>query len=145
MICVYWGVLTKSPIYEFGKCTEVRICEKHDDVIKWKYFPHYWPLWEEPPVTGEFPSQRPLTRNFNIFFDLRLNQQLSKQCRRRWFETPSRSLWRHCNEYRTTLSCRCLRWACDLQPLAPARYPCNLKLIIFKLISRIDIIITMTS
>ena len=26
------------------------------------------------PVTGEFPSQRPATRNFDIFFDLRLNQ-----------------------------------------------------------------------
>ena len=26
-----------------------------------------------------------------------LNRQLSKQSRRRWFETPSRSLWRHCN------------------------------------------------
>ena len=24
------------------------------------------------PVTGEFPSQRPVTRNFDIFFDLRL-------------------------------------------------------------------------
>ena len=32
-----------------------------------------------------------------FFFDLRLNRQLSKQSRRRWFETPSRSLWRHCN------------------------------------------------
>ena len=25
------------------------------------------------PVTGEFPSQRPVTRNFDVFFDLRLN------------------------------------------------------------------------
>ena len=24
------------------------------------------------PVTGEFPAQRPLTRSFDIFFDLRL-------------------------------------------------------------------------
>ena len=24
------------------------------------------------PVTGEFPSQRPVTRNFDVFFDLRL-------------------------------------------------------------------------
>ena len=26
---------------------------------------------------GEFPAQRPVTRNFEVFFDLRLNQQLS--------------------------------------------------------------------
>ena len=32
-----------------------------------------------PPVTGKFPSQRPVTRSFDVFFDLRLNKQLSKQ------------------------------------------------------------------
>ena len=50
------------------------------------------------PVTGDFPTQRPVTRSFDAFFDLRLNQQLSKQWGRWWFETPSRLLWRHCNE-----------------------------------------------
>ena len=50
------------------------------------------------PVTGEFPSQRPVTRSFDVFFDLRLNEPLSKQCWGWWFETPSWSLWRHCNE-----------------------------------------------
>ena len=29
------------------------------------------------PVTGEFPAQRPVTRNFDIQFDLRLNERLS--------------------------------------------------------------------
>ena len=48
-------------------------------------------------VTGEFPAQRPLTRIFAVFFDLRLNKRLSKQWWGWWFETPSRSLWRHCN------------------------------------------------
>ena len=49
------------------------------------------------PVTGEFPAQRPVTRSFNIFFDLRLNKRLSKQWWGWWFETPSRSSWRHCH------------------------------------------------
>ena len=31
------------------------------------------------PVTGEFPAQRPVTQSFDVFFDLRLNKQLSKQ------------------------------------------------------------------
>ena len=30
-------------------------------------------------VTGEFPSQRPVTWSFDVFFDLRLNKRLSKQ------------------------------------------------------------------
>ena len=30
------------------------------------------------PVTGEFPSQRPVTRSFDVFLDLGLNKQLSK-------------------------------------------------------------------
>ena len=68
------------------------------DVIKWKHFPRYWPFargihrW---PVDS--PSQRPATRCFEVFFDLRPNKRFSKQSRRRWFETPSRSVWRHCN------------------------------------------------
>ena len=31
------------------------------------------------PVTGEFRAQRPVTRSFDVFFDLRLNRRLSKQ------------------------------------------------------------------
>ena len=49
------------------------------------------------PVTGEFPLQRPVTWSFNVFFDLRLNKRPSKQSWGWWFETPSRSLLRHCN------------------------------------------------
>ena len=47
----------------------------NDDVIKWKIF----------CFTGHLrgiPSQRPLTRSFGVFFDLRLNKRLSKQSRR---------------------------------------------------------------
>ena len=49
------------------------------------------------PGTGEFPAQRPLTRSFGVFFDLRLNKRLSEQCWGWWFETLSRPLWRHRN------------------------------------------------
>ena len=35
--------------------------------------------------------------SFGVFFDLRLNKWFSKQSRRRWLETPSRLLCRHCN------------------------------------------------
>ena len=33
---------------------------------------------ENSPVPGEFPAQRPVTRSFDVFFDLRLNKWLSK-------------------------------------------------------------------
>ena len=33
------------------------------------------------PVTGEFPLQRPVTRNIDVFFELRLNKRLSEQSR----------------------------------------------------------------
>ena len=49
------------------------------------------------PVTGEFPSQSPVTGSFDVFLYLSLNKQLSKQSWVWWFETPSRSLWRHCD------------------------------------------------
>ena len=49
------------------------------------------------PVSGEFPAQRPVTRSFDVFFDLRLIKRLSKHSRGWWFGTLSRPLWRHCN------------------------------------------------
>ena len=50
------------------------------------------------PVPGEFHAQRPMTRSFDVFFDLRLNKRLSDQSWGWWFETLSRPLWRHRNE-----------------------------------------------
>ena len=61
-------------------------------------FRRYSYLWGDLPATGEFPSRRSVTRSLNVSFDLRLNKRLSKQSRRRWFEMPSWSLWRHCND-----------------------------------------------
>ena len=56
------------------------------------------------PVTGEFPSQRPVPRRFDVFFDLRLNKRFRKPSGGWWFETPSWSLWRQCNVSQTTVS-----------------------------------------
>ena len=50
------------------------------------------------PVNGEFPAQRPVTRIFDVFFDLRLIKRLSKHSRGWWFETLSHPLWRHRND-----------------------------------------------
>ena len=55
------------------------------------------PLCGEFTGLGEFPEQRLVTRSFDIFFDLRLNKQLSKQPPGWWFGTPLWSLWRQCN------------------------------------------------
>ena len=49
-------------------------------------------------VTGEFPSQRPVTRSFDVFFNPRLNKRLRKQSWVWWCETPPHPLWRHRNE-----------------------------------------------
>ena len=48
-------------------------------------------------VPGEFPAERPVTRSFDVFFDLRPNKRLSKKSWGWWFETLSCSLWCHCN------------------------------------------------
>ena len=42
------------------------------------------------PVTGEFPAQRPVTRGFDVFFDLRMNKRLSTSA----YERISRNLAR---------------------------------------------------
>ena len=49
------------------------------------------------PVPGEFPSQRPVTRSVDVFFDLCLNKRPSKQSWGWWSETPPHPLRRHSN------------------------------------------------
>ena len=69
----------------------------HDDVIKWKYFPRYWPFARgihRLPVNSPHKGQ---WRGALRFLWFALNKRLSKQWRGWWFETPSRSLWHHCN------------------------------------------------
>ena len=68
----------------------------HDDVIKWKHFPHHWPL-----VRGIHRSHGALM----VVFYLRLNKRLRKQSRRLWFGTPSRSLWHHSNVHWSNKPC----------------------------------------
>ena len=61
------------------------------------------------PGSGEFPAQRPVTRSFDVFFDLRPNKQLSKQWWGWWFETLSKPLWRLC----TCNDMRHRGWCCS--------------------------------
>ena len=60
---------------------------------------------ENSPVPGEFPAQRPVTRSFDVFFDLQPNKRLSKQWWGWWFETPPCPLRRHRNEFIYKLQC----------------------------------------
>ena len=77
---------------------DIALNHVHDDAIKWKHFPRYWPFvkgihWS--PVNSPYKGHWRGTLMF--FFYLHLNKRLSKLSRRRWFETPSRPLGRHCN------------------------------------------------
>ena len=83
-------------LWKFFTCL---LAKKNTHKVHWDVFLKPFFCEGNPPVTGEFPLQRTVARSFEVFFDLRLNKRLSKQSRRRWFETSSRSLWRHCNEW----------------------------------------------
>ena len=50
------------------------------------------------PVTGKFPSQVPVTRSFDVFLGPHLSGRLNTHSGRQWFQTASRSLWRHCSD-----------------------------------------------
>ena len=83
----------------------VRPSQRRFTVFAWSWWRHQMETFSallaicagNSPVHGEFPTQRPVTRSFDVFFDLRLNKRLSKQSRGWWFETLSRPLWRHRN------------------------------------------------
>ena len=71
----------------------------HDDVIKWKHFPRYWPFARgihRSPVNSPHKGQWRGALMFSLICSA-LNKQLSKQSWGWWFEMLSRPLWRHCN------------------------------------------------
>ena len=71
----------------------------HDDVIKWKHFPRYWPfvrVIHRSPVNSPHKGQWRGALMSSLI--CALNKGLSKQSWGWWFETPSRPIWRHCNE-----------------------------------------------
>ena len=97
---VHWHNEGIPPVTSKGKGTVIQkaVPWYHDDVIKWKHFPRYWPFVRgihRSPVNSPRKGQRRGAFIFN--FDLCLNKRLSKHLRCWWLETPSCSLWRHCN------------------------------------------------
>ena len=92
------GCLQNGHYFIIMVCILLTLRWAYDYVSKWKHFPCDWPF-VRGIVTDGFPSQRPVTRSFDVYFDLRLNKRLSKQIRRRWCETPSYTLWRHCKAH----------------------------------------------
>ena len=68
----------------------------HDNVIKWKHFPRYWLFMREihqSPVN----STKAIGAELWCFLWSAPEQTVVQQPTRRWFETPSHSIWRHCN------------------------------------------------
>ena len=103
-LLIWSGCVTSMNV--FIHCVDPRISiytnntkwHVHDDVIKWKHFPRYWPF-----VRGIHRSQRSVTRSFGVFFDLHPNKRLSKQSRGWWFQMPPCPLWRHCDVNRNKI------------------------------------------
>ena len=77
----------------FGRISHIMMTSSNGNIFRVT-----GPLCGEFTGPGEFPTQRPVTRSFDVFFDLRLNKRLSKQPWGWWFETPSWSLWCQCND-----------------------------------------------
>ena len=95
---VPYGLAHDPKLVKWGS-TWARLCGSHihDDVIKWKHFPRYWPFVRgihRSPVNSPHKSQ---WRGALMFSLICPNKQLSKQSWGWWFGTPSWSLWRQCN------------------------------------------------
>ena len=66
---------------------------KGDNISHWyiSFHSHAW-------LAVDSPRKDQWRGTLMFFFDLRLKKRLSKQSRRRWFETTSHWLWRHRND-----------------------------------------------
>ena len=110
----YIGVFQASIHYMQRYCCDEPISSKQPNWLLTSQIPRtlFIPWWRHQmetfsallaicagnsPVPGEFPTQRPVTQSFDVYFDLRPDKRLSKQSWGWWFETLSHSLWRHRN------------------------------------------------
>ena len=121
---------------EIGLMTLTQDGQYHDICERWElWWPHQMETFSallaicagNSPVPGEFLAQRPVTRNFDVFFDLRSNKRLSKHWWGWWFEKPSCPLWRIFRMYLllwpgfiSALSC-----GCSLLPESPGAPYCS--------------------
>ena len=85
----------RSPISSKLAVFPITLQNSHDDVIKWKHLPRYWLL-----VRGIHRSQVnfPHKGKWRGALVFSLICTWTNSWRRRWFQTPSRLLWRHFNE-----------------------------------------------
>ena len=97
--CIWEGCLqngdniVSTSIYEYLQYTKIVMTSSNGNIFR-----------VTGPLCGEFTGHRwiPLTKTSDAklwcFLWSAPEQRLSKQSRRRWFETPSHSLWRNCND-----------------------------------------------
>ena len=82
----------------------------HDDVIKWKHLPRYWPFVREFTGHRWIPRTKTSDAELWCFLWTAAEHRLSEHSLGRWFETPSCSLWRHCNDV-GVLRQQAINWA----------------------------------
>ena len=96
-----WSVSPDSVLFldlcEFYEIHAKHSEVSHDDVIKWKYFPRYWPFVRGIHRSPVNSCTKAGDAELWWVFDLRPKKLLSKQSWGWWFETPSHPLWRHRN------------------------------------------------
>ena len=82
----FWSVSLYIYIYTISRQTSLmqRLLTRSTEAFTWWRHQNgnilrvTGPLWGESNVTGGFPSQRPVTWSFDVFFDFRLNKRLNK-------------------------------------------------------------------
>ena len=79
----------------------VRVQSVHDDAIKWRHFPRYWPFVLNSPHKGQWRG----TLMFYLICAWTNRWVYNQDVW--WFETPSRPLWRHCNDLRNPFRVTC--------------------------------------
>ena len=100
----YWGAVKKywHGWHWLSKMTElfstIWVFSLHDDVIKWEHFPRYRPFLRESTGHRWIPHTKTNDTELWCFLWSAPGQTLEQTIQTRWFETPSRSLWRQYND-----------------------------------------------
>ena len=107
MLCHYWWNIYADCLLPMDTWRGVSVSDASERCRDMAWWRHQMETFSallaicagNSPVPGEFPTQRPVTRSFDVYFDQRPNKRLSKQSWGWWFTTQSCPLWRHRNGF----------------------------------------------
>ena len=96
---------------------------RHNDIIKWKHFPRYWPFVRGIHGSpGNSPHKGQWRGDLMLSLICALNKRLTKLASGCWLKSPAGPLWRHSNGHEMEMLSALLA-LCEVRPIVTSGFP----------------------